>query len=223
MRSPGWNATEREAWAAVLAIADATPPLSFTETDAIGVLLRSTVEVVAGRFHPDESPRVLVLDRTNTGFAPSFCATMLAAPFASLSNTVSVATIADALRSAGGQMDHDKDILFLILTSHGSQAGVAVQAGRRIETLSPPALAGILDSAGVQHRIVVISACYSGVFLRPLASADTLVITAADAEHSSFGCQDKVKWTYFGDAFFNIALRHAADLRVRPGTSSRIA
>ena len=86
--SPGWNATEREAWAAVLAIADATPPLSFTETDAIGVLLRSTVEVVAGRFHPDESPRVLVLDRTNTGFAPSFCATMLAAPFASLSNTL---------------------------------------------------------------------------------------------------------------------------------------
>jgi hypothetical protein len=25
------------------------------------------------------------------------------------------------------------------------------------------------------------------------------VITAADSKHSSFGCQDKVKWTYFGD------------------------
>lgn len=126
---------------------------------------------------------------------------------------VSVATIADALRSAGGQMDHDKDILFLILTSHGSQAGVAVQAGRRMETLSPPTLAGMLDSAGVRHRVVVVSACYSGVFLPPLATADTLVITAADSEHSSFGCQDKVKWTYFGDAFFNTALRRTADLR----------
>jgi hypothetical protein len=71
----------------------------------------------------------------------------------------------------------------------------------------------MLNRTGVQHRIVVISACYSGVFLRPLASDDTLVITAADADHSSFGCQDKVKWTYFGDAFFNTALRHAADLR----------
>jgi hypothetical protein len=60
---------------------------------------------------------------------------------------------------------------------------------------------------------VVISACYSGVFLRPLADDDTLVITAADADHSSFGCQDKVKWTYFGDAFFNTALRPTADLR----------
>jgi hypothetical protein len=40
-----------------------------------------------------------------------------------------------------------------------------------------------------------------------------LVITAADAKHSSFGCQDKVKWTYFGDAFFTTALRRTADLR----------
>jgi hypothetical protein len=72
---------------------------------------------------------------------------------------VSIATIADALRSAGGQMDHDKDILFVILTSHGSQAGVALQAGRRMETLSPPTLAGMLDSAGVRHRVVVVSEC----------------------------------------------------------------
>jgi hypothetical protein len=126
---------------------------------------------------------------------------------------VSIAGIADALRSAGEQMDQDNDILFLILTSHGSQAGVAVQAGRRMETLSPPALAGMLDSAAVRHRVVVVSACYSGVFLRPLANDDTLVITAADSQHSSFGCQDKVKWTYFGDAFFNTALRRTADLR----------
>ncbi|MGC2716698.1 MAG: hypothetical protein WA366_25315 [Pseudolabrys sp.] len=31
-----------------------------------------------------------------------------------------------------------------------------------------------------------------------------LVITAADADHPSFGCQDKAKWTYFGDASFNV-------------------
>jgi predicted GTPase len=53
--SPGWNATEREAWAAVLAIADATTPLFFTETDEIGALLRSTVEAVARRIYPDAS------------------------------------------------------------------------------------------------------------------------------------------------------------------------
>jgi hypothetical protein len=126
---------------------------------------------------------------------------------------VTIASIEDALQSAAERMDRENDLLFLILTSHGSRAGVAVQAGRREETLSPTALSGMLARTGVRHRIVIISACYSGVFVGPLANDNTLVITAADFDHSSFGCQDKVKWTYFGDAFFNRALRHTADLR----------
>jgi hypothetical protein len=87
--------------------------------------------------------------------------------------------------------------LVLILSSHGSPAGIAVQAGRRVEILSPPVLAGLLDGAGVRHRTVIISACYSGVFLGPLAHDDSLVITAADSGHSSFGCQNKVKMDLF--------------------------
>jgi hypothetical protein len=126
---------------------------------------------------------------------------------------VTIASIANILQSTAERMDHENDILFLILTSHGSQDGVAVEAGRYSEILSPVDLADMLNRAGVRHRIVVISACYSGVFVRPLANDDTLVITAADSNHSSFGCQDKVKWTYFGDALFNTALRHTADLR----------
>src|SRR6202158_4077044 len=135
---------------------------------------------------------------------------------------VTIASIGAALQSAAERMDRENDVLFLILTSHGSQAGVAVQAGRREEILSPVDLADMLNRAGVRHRIVVISACYSGVFVRPLANDDTLVITAADSTHSSFGCQDKVKWTYFGDAFFNTALRHAADLRSAFATARRL-
>jgi hypothetical protein len=106
---------------------------------------------------------------------------------------VTIESIRAAIQSAAAKMDRDRDLLVLILTSHGSPAGIAVQAGRRLEILSPPALARLLDGAGVRHRIVIISACYSGVFLGPLANDDSLVITAADSEHSSFGCQDKVK------------------------------
>jgi uncharacterized Fe-S cluster-containing radical SAM superfamily protein len=48
----------------------------------------------------------------------------------------------------------------------------------------------------------------------PTEAADPgALLPPADSEHSSFGCQDKVKWTYFGDAFFNTALRRTADLR----------
>jgi hypothetical protein len=31
--------------------------------------------------------------------------------------------------------------------------------------------------------------------------------------HPSFGCRDKATWTYFGDAFFNVALRQAKSLK----------
>jgi tetratricopeptide (TPR) repeat protein len=122
-------------------------------------------------------------------------------------------SLAATLQSAAKAMDVENDILFLILTSHGSQAGLEVKAGTREETLSPLNLVTALNDAQVRHRVVIISACYSGIFIRPLADPDTLVITAADADHSSFGCKSGNDWTYFGDAFFNIALRRTANLR----------
>jgi hypothetical protein len=53
----------------------------------------------------------------------------------------------------------------------------------------------------------VISACHAGSFIASLADPQTLVIAAARADRSSFGCEDRRRWTYFGDAFFNQALR----------------
>jgi hypothetical protein len=122
-------------------------------------------------------------------------------------------TLKTVLRGVTSEIDRENDVLFVILTSHGSPEGLAVKAGRRTEMLSPAALAEMLDDTGIRHRVVIVSACYSGVFIPPLASPDTLVITAADAEHPSFGCQDGARWTYFGDAFFNTALRHNPDLK----------
>jgi hypothetical protein len=69
----------------------------------------------------------------------------------------------------------------------------------------------MLDASGAKYRIVIISACYSGVFVPALAGPHTLVITAAAADRPSFGCEDGATWTYFGEAFFNRALRTAPD------------
>ena len=118
-----------------------------------------------------------------------------------------------ALQVAARGLDAENDVLFVILTSHGSPAGLAVRAGRITQTLTPFGLADMLAKTGVRHKVVVISACFSGVFIPPLATPDVLVITAADANHSSFGCQDKAKWTYFGDAFFNVALRQSNSVK----------
>ena len=118
-----------------------------------------------------------------------------------------------SLLAAAQRMDADRDVLFLILTSHGSRDGLAVKAGARTQILSPSRLSGLLDGTGVRHKVVIISACYSGVFIPRLAKPDVLVITAADADHPSFGCTDRAKWTYFGEAFFNVALRKAANVK----------
>jgi hypothetical protein len=121
--------------------------------------------------------------------------------------------LAMSLQAAANGMDAENGILFLILTSHGSRDGLAIKAGRFMQTLTPSNLADMLARTGARHKVVVISACYSGVFIPRLASPNTLVITAADADHPSFGCEDKAKWTYFGDAFFNVALRQAKSLK----------
>jgi hypothetical protein len=127
--------------------------------------------------------------------------------------SATIETLAMSLQAAANGMDAENDILFLILTSHGSPAGLAVKAGRLTQTLTPSKLADMLARTGVRHKVVVISACYSGVFIPRLANPNMLIITAADADHQSFGCRDKARWTYFGDAFFNVALRQAKSLK----------
>jgi hypothetical protein len=91
------------------------------------------------------------------------------------------------LQATADKLDRDNDVLFLILTSHGSHGGLAVVAGRLNQILTPAALGGILDRTGINHKVIVISACYSGIFIPRLAGPDALVITAADAQHPSFG------------------------------------
>ena len=129
------------------------------------------------------------------------------------SSDATIEALSTTLETAGKRIESSTGVLFLILTSHGSPDGLNVTVGRKSTTLTPLRLTGMLNRAGVQYKVVIISACYSGVFIPHLATADTLVITAADANHPSFGCEERAKWTYFGDAFFNVALRRSETLR----------
>jgi hypothetical protein len=82
--------------------------------------------------------------------------------------SATIETLAMSLQAAANGMDSENDILFLILTSHGSPGGLAIKAGRLTQTLTPSKLADMLARTGVRHKVVVISACYSGVFIPPL-------------------------------------------------------
>jgi hypothetical protein len=54
-----------------------------------------------------------------------------------------------------------------------------------------------------------VSACYSGGFIKDLHDPHTMVITAARADRTSFGCADENDMTSFGRAFFKDALPQA--------------
>jgi len=57
------------------------------------------------------------------------------------SGAATIETLAMSLETVATGMDAENDVLFLILTSHGSHAGLAVKAGRLEQTLTPSNLA----------------------------------------------------------------------------------
>ena len=116
-----------------------------------------------------------------------------------------------AVHAIGNVMDKDNDVFVLVMTSHGEQTGFALQLPGGVAELTPQQVAAALDGEGIKNRVVIVSACFSGIFVPPLANDNTIVITAADAKHTSFGCAPERDWTYFGDAFFHQSLHPGAD------------
>jgi Peptidase C13 family len=120
-----------------------------------------------------------------------------------------------ALKAVAEKMRPDRDILFLALSSHGSpDAALSVShSGLELEQLSQEDLESALRESGIKRRIIVISACYAGAFVEPLENPDSIVIAAAAADRTSFGCSDDRDMTYFGEAFYRDALPTAATLQ----------
>ena len=129
------------------------------------------------------------------------------APIANIQN------LAYIFRGVAARMDLEKDILILTMTSHGSPAGFALEFESMVDrTLQPQVLKDMLDAAGFKNRIIIVSSCYSGAFVPTLADSRTMIVTAASAKRTSFGCANDRNWTYFGEAFFERGLREEPSL-----------
>src|SRR5262249_11090777 len=83
---------------------------------------------------------------------------------------------AAAVQAIGRRMDKDEDVMLLVMSSHGTSGangGFALQLpDRSMQMLTPHELKSVLDDEGIKHRIVIVSACYSGKFVWPLANDD---------------------------------------------------
>ncbi|MGH8583333.1 MAG: C13 family peptidase [Gammaproteobacteria bacterium] len=119
-----------------------------------------------------------------------------------------VTNLREALKGMAARMDRDEDILFLFVTSHGSKDHrISVQLGELpLQDLPAAELAEMLAEARIKWKVIVVSACYSGGFIAPLRDENSMVITAARADRTSFGCSDEAELTYFGKAFLQESL-----------------
>lgn len=117
-------------------------------------------------------------------------------------------SIQQALEAVTEKMDKDNDVLFVYLSSHGSSdfRFYLSQPGLSLDSLPAQRLGEMLSALPVRHKVVVISACYSGGFIKEIKDDYMMVITAASADKTSFGCSDRSTMTYFGEAFFKDAL-----------------
>jgi hypothetical protein len=115
-------------------------------------------------------------------------------------------SIADTLWNLSGRT-HGGCLLYF--SSHGAPSGLVL--GESI--LTPVRLDNMVSNACEDRpTIVVISACYSGVFLRPLEGPNRMILTAARPDRTSFGCGATNKYPYFDECFLS-SIDDSSDFR----------
>jgi len=104
----------------------------------------------------------------------------------------SAANVSNALRNAGGA-----GACLAFITSHGHETGVVLRQANGV--IRPGTLDSALDAGcGGLPTVVIVSACYSGVFLTPaMRQPNRVVLTAAAADRVSFGCGAGDRFTYY--------------------------
>lgn len=120
-----------------------------------------------------------------------------------------VHNLESAIMALAETMNPAEDILFLMLSSHGSEDHKLSTDYYPLDMndIGPREIKTILDNAGIKWRVIVISSCYSGGFIEPLIDENTLIMTASDKDKQSFGCGHDGDYTYFGEALFGKHLK----------------
>ena len=120
-----------------------------------------------------------------------------------------VSNLRATLAYLGNTIDTEEDVVFLHIATHGdTDYRLAFDLPPlELDQLTPSALARMLADSGIKWKVIVISACFSGGFVEPLRDENTLIITASDALHPSFGCSYDSDYTWFSEALYEEAMR----------------
>ena len=82
------------------------------------------------------------------------------------------------------------------MTSHGKPTGFYI---RGQDYLTPTKLNQIInDNCGKRPTVLLVSACYAGIFAEPSMQANNrIILTAARKDKTSFGCSAEADYTYW--------------------------
>jgi hypothetical protein len=110
------------------------------------------------------------------------------------------AAIGSMVRQAANQARPD-DLVFVNISTHGGPKVLASKIGNHAVTdLSSARIARMFAPLAGRPTIMIISACYSGSLIGDLRARGRIIITAARADRSSFGCAPGNRHTLFGQA-----------------------
>ena len=97
-----------------------------------------------------------------------------------------------AIREAAARATRGCLIYF---TSHGAPDGMVFGDAPH---MTPDVMANLVrTSCGTRPTVVIVSACYSGIFINALQGPNRMVLTAARRDRTSFGCGADERYPWF--------------------------
>ncbi|MCJ8312861.1 MAG: hypothetical protein HRU38_05070 [Saccharospirillaceae bacterium] len=118
--------------------------------------------------------------------------------------------IKQSLTHIKNKMDSEEDILLMYASSHGNaDLGISLNIhNMSLGSITPEQLSDTIKQSKIKWKVIIISACYSGVFIDALKDENSIIISAADSTHTSFGCSNDLDMTFFGKAYFQDAFKN---------------
>ena len=109
----------------------------------------------------------------------------------------------------------------LYFTSHGAPTAMVFGDAPR---MTPDMMASIVRAAcGARPTVVIVSACYSGIFVNALAAPNRMVLTAASRERTSFGCGADETYPWFDGCVIETLPTATDFLALAAGTRACVA
>lgn len=198
-------------WALFLALVSSVLALAVSPASAASPFDNWAAIVVAGDYHTahsgreteafDNARRDVSAALEKVGFSPANLREFSVRPERYADTKPLKSDLGPIYESLRDLTAHATGGCLIYFTSHGSPEGVVVN-----DSLVPPPILDqlITQTCGKRPTVVIISACFSGVFVPVLADTNRMILTAARPDRSSFGCSESDKYPYFDTCFLKV-------------------